>query len=97
MKATVLAGARLVLLRAELLVGRLDSLSAEFLGRFSVVELTRNRRRRLMKKKVEFDAHKIVKKRTEVEFATKDGKDVDFMAKKKVKVPVRVRFKAKVK
>jgi hypothetical protein len=50
-----------------------------------------------MRKKVEFDAHKIVKKRTEIEFTTKDGKDVDFMAKKKAKVPVRVRFRANVK
>jgi hypothetical protein len=50
-----------------------------------------------MKKRVEFDAHKMVKKRTEVEFTTKDGKDVDFMAKKKAKVPVHVRFKANVK
>jgi len=50
-----------------------------------------------MKKRVEFDAHKTVKKRTEVEFTTKDGKDVDFTANKKAKVPVRVRFKANVK
>jgi hypothetical protein len=50
-----------------------------------------------MKKRVEFDAHKMVKKRTEVEFTTKDGKDVDFMAKKKAKVPVHVRFKANVR
>ena len=50
-----------------------------------------------MKKRVEFDAHKIVRKRTEVEFTTKDGTDVDFMAKKKAKVPVHVRFKANVK
>ncbi len=50
-----------------------------------------------MKKRVEFDAHKTVKKRTEVEFTTKDGKDIDFMANKKAKVPVHVRFKANVK
>ena len=50
-----------------------------------------------MKKRVEFDAHKTIKKRTEVEFTTKDGKDVDFMAKKKAEVPVHVRFKANVK
>ena len=50
-----------------------------------------------MRKRVEFDAHKIVKKRTEVEFTTKDGKDVDFIAKKKAKVPVHVEFKANVK
>jgi hypothetical protein len=53
--------------------------------------------RRLMKKRVEFNAHKIVKKPTEVEFTTKDGKDVDFTANKKAKVPVRVRFKANVR
>ena len=50
-----------------------------------------------MRKKIEFDAHKIVEKRTEIEFTTKDGKDVDFMATKKAKVPVHVRFKANVK
>jgi hypothetical protein len=50
-----------------------------------------------MRKKVEFEAHKTIKKRTEVEFTTKDGKGVDFMAKKKAKVPVHVRFKANVK
>jgi hypothetical protein len=61
------------------------------------MELIRNERRRLMKKKVEFDAHRIVKKRTEVEFTTKDGKDVDFTANKKAKIPVRVRFKANVR
>jgi len=61
------------------------------------MELIWNKRRRLMKKRVEFDAHKTVKKRTEVEFTTKDGKDIDFMANKKAKVPVHVRFKANVK
>jgi hypothetical protein len=96
-KTTVWVGARLVPLRAEPLGDRLDSLSGEFLGRSSVMEWTWNRRRDLMRKKIEFDAHKIVKKRTEVEFTTKDGKDVDFMAKKKTKVPVHVRFKADVK
>jgi hypothetical protein len=50
-----------------------------------------------MKKKVEFDAHKIVKKPTEVEFTTRDGKDVDFTARKKAKVPVHVEFRAKVR
>jgi hypothetical protein len=47
-----------------------------------------------MKKKVEFDAHKVVKKPTEVEFTTKDGKAVDFVAKKPTKVPVHVKFRA---
>ena len=50
-----------------------------------------------MKTKVEFDAHKIVKKPTEVEFTKRDGTEVDFTALKKVKVPVHVRFKAKLK
>lgn len=50
-----------------------------------------------MKKRVEFDAHKVVKKPTEVEFKTRDGKDVDFTARKKAKVPVHVKFKANVK
>jgi len=49
-----------------------------------------------MKRKVEFDAHKVVKRPTEVEFATKDGKTVDFLANKKAKVPVHVKFKARV-
>jgi hypothetical protein len=47
-----------------------------------------------MKKRVEFDAHKTVKKRAEVEFTTKDGKAVDFIARKPAKVPVHVKFKA---
>ena len=47
------------------------------------------------KKTVEFDAHKVVKKPTEVQFTTKKGQDVDFVAKKNVKEPVRVKFKAK--
>lgn len=50
-----------------------------------------------MKRKVEFDAHKVVKQPTEVEFTTKTGKSVDFVANKKAKVPVHVRFKARVK
>ena len=47
-----------------------------------------------MTKKVEFDAHKVVKKPTEVEFTTKSGQKVDFVAKKPTKVPVHVKFKA---
>jgi hypothetical protein len=46
-----------------------------------------------MAKKVEFDAHKVVKKPTEVGFTTKDGKEVDFVARKPTKVPVHVKFK----
>jgi hypothetical protein len=50
-----------------------------------------------MKKQVEFNAHKLVKKPTDVEFRTRDGKRIDFTAKKKTSVPVRVKFKATVK
>jgi len=50
-----------------------------------------------MKKIVEFDGHKIVKRPTEVEFKTKAGKKVDFTADKPTKVPVHVKFKAKRK
>ena len=46
---------------------------------------------------VKFDAHKVVKKPTEVEFQTKAGKDVDFIARKNTKIPVRVKFQAKNK
>lgn len=49
------------------------------------------------KKTVEFNAHKTVKKPTEVEFKTKSGKKVDFFAGKPTKVPVHVKFKAKDK
>jgi len=49
------------------------------------------------KHKVEFDAHKVVKKPTEVEFKTKAGKRVDFVADKPTKVPVHVKFRAKDK
>lgn len=47
-----------------------------------------------MSKKVEFDAHKTVKKPTEVQFTTKKGQKVDFVANKPTKVPVHVKFKA---
>lgn len=47
------------------------------------------------KKTVEFDAHKIVEKPTEVEFTTKKGEKVDFVAKKNVKESVHVKFKAR--
>jgi hypothetical protein len=50
-----------------------------------------------MKKKIEFDAHKVVKLPTEIEFRTKDGRDVDFVARKNTKVPVHVRFTANLK
>lgn len=47
------------------------------------------------KRTVEFDAHKTVKKPTEVSFRTKTGKEVNFTADKPTKVPVHVRFKAR--
>lgn len=47
--------------------------------------------------KVEFDAHKTVKKPTEVSFTTKKGQEVDFLANKPAKVSVHVSFKAKDK
>ena len=49
-----------------------------------------------MKKKVEFDAHKTVKQPTEVTFKTSNGKTADFVANKKTKVRVHVKFKARV-
>lgn len=50
-----------------------------------------------MAKKVEFDAHKIVKKPAEVEFTTGAGKKVGFVANKPTKVPVHVKFTKKGK
>jgi len=50
-----------------------------------------------MKKRVEFEAHKTVKRPMEIEFTTREGKGVDFVASKKTKVPVHVRFTANVK
>jgi len=47
------------------------------------------------KRTVEFNAHRKVKQPTEVEFRTRDGKKVDFVAKKPTSVPVHVKFKAK--
>lgn len=41
-----------------------------------------------MKKRVAFEAHKTVKKPTEVEFTTREGKEVDFVASRKTKLPV---------
>jgi hypothetical protein len=51
----------------------------------------------MSKKRVEFDAHKVVKKETEVKFTTKNGTKVDFEAMKPTKVPVHVKFTAKKK
>ena len=47
--------------------------------------------------KVEFQAHKTVKKPTNVNFNTKSGEQVSFKAKKPTKVPVDVSFNAKNK
>lgn len=51
----------------------------------------------MAKKRVEFDAHRKVKKLAEVEFETRSGKKVGFPARKGVKVPVHVKFDADVK
>jgi hypothetical protein len=51
----------------------------------------------MTKKRIEFDAHKVVKQETEVEFTKRDGTSVDFVAKKPVKVPVHVKFTANEK
>jgi hypothetical protein len=51
----------------------------------------------MAKQRVEFEAHKTVKKPSEVAFTTKSGKRVDFEALKDVKVPVHVTFKADIK
>jgi hypothetical protein len=48
----------------------------------------------MAKEKVEFDAHKTVRKPTEVSFKTKGGKKVSFEAEKPTKVPVHVKFAA---
>lgn len=45
-----------------------------------------------MSKKVEFDAHVVVKKPTEVAFKTGNGTKVDFIAQKPTKIPVHVKF-----
>jgi hypothetical protein len=50
-----------------------------------------------MEKRVEFDAHKIVKKPTRIVFKTKSGEKVRFTAEKPTKVPVHVSFKARRK
>ncbi len=49
----------------------------------------------MRKHKVEFDAHKIVKRETEVAFTKRDGTPIDFVANKPMKVPVRVKFTAR--
>lgn len=51
----------------------------------------------MRRKTVEFEAHKTVKKPTEVKFSTKKGERVKFEAEKPTKVPVHVKFKAREK
>jgi hypothetical protein len=45
--------------------------------------------------KVEFDAHRRVTKKVPVKFQTEDGDRISFKAKKVVKEPVHVKFRAK--
>ena len=65
---------------------------------FAAVESARSTAGNLLEKshmrgrKVEFDAHKTVKRQTEVEFTTSSGRKVDFVAKKPARVPVHVKF-----
>ncbi len=49
------------------------------------------------KRTVQFDAHRTEKRPAEVQFNTKDGKHVDFVANVPTKVPVHVKFKAEDK
>lgn len=51
----------------------------------------------MRRKRVEFEAHKTVKKPTEVEFTTRDGTKVDFVARKPAKEEVHVDFLARRK
>ena len=51
----------------------------------------------MRRKRVEFEALKTVKKPTEVDFTTKGGKHVDFIAKKPTKEEVHVDFLARPK
>ncbi len=48
----------------------------------------------MAKRTVKFDAQRREKGPAEVEFNTKDGKHVDFVANVPTRVPVHVRFKA---
>lgn len=49
----------------------------------------------MVKKRVEFEAHKTVKLPTNVSFKTKSGEKVRFVAEKPAKVPVHVEFTAR--
>lgn len=48
----------------------------------------------MKRKRVEFDAHKTVKRPTRVAFETKDGQGVRFTASKPTKVPAHISFLA---
>lgn len=50
----------------------------------------------MSKTTVEFEAHRTVKKPTEVAFTTRDGRNVDFVAQKPAREEVRVKFRAEV-
>ena len=47
------------------------------------------------KHKVQFNAHRTVRREVPVKFKTRDGEKVSFEAKKRVEKPVRVKFMAK--
>lgn len=49
----------------------------------------------MRRKRIEFEAHKTVKRPTRVAFETKSGEEVSFKAKKPTKVPVHVSFLTK--
>lgn len=49
----------------------------------------------MKRKRIEFDAHKTVRRPTRVAFETKGGEEVRFKARKPTKVPVHVSFLAK--
>ena len=49
----------------------------------------------MQRKRIQFEAHKTVKRPTRVAFETKSGEEVSFKAKKPTKVPVHVSFLAK--
>jgi hypothetical protein len=49
----------------------------------------------MRRKRIDFEAHKTVKRPTRVAFETKSGEEVSFKAKKPTKIPVHVSFLAK--
>jgi hypothetical protein len=48
----------------------------------------------MSKERVEFEAHKEVKRPTNVAFTTKSGQTVHFVSNKPVKIPIHVSFTA---